>query len=113
MLNSFYCDTSFTAAWIRMLFFLFFHIDDFAAFIVAAFRADRVRQAHLAAVAALSQGSGGQSIMGAPAVAATLGMFALWMWGHQLLLNLFSITMPQNARPPAKQPFGRLIDYTG
>jgi len=99
--------------WIRRLFLLFFHVDDFAAFIVSAFWADGMRQAHLAAVAALGQGSRGQSIMGAPAVAATLGMFALWMWGHWVTPSFVINYNATKRLPSGRKPFGRLSDYTG
>jgi hypothetical protein len=64
------------------LFFLFFNFDDFTTLIVAASRANAVRQTHLAAVAAGHQSGGGQCVMGAPAIAATLRVFAFRMRGH-------------------------------
>jgi hypothetical protein len=67
------------------LFLLFsFLSDDFATFVVTAFRADGVRQAHLAAVAAGYKVAGFQGVMGATAITATLGKFSLWMWWHGL-----------------------------
>jgi hypothetical protein len=76
----------FSVEGIRALFLLLFHIHDFTAFVMAAARANRVRQAHFAAVAALDQISSYQTIMGAPAIPASLRMFPLWMWGHDFLL---------------------------
>jgi hypothetical protein len=71
------------------LFFLlgfFFNIYHFTALVMTAVGANGVRQAHLTAVAALYQVARFQRVMGTPAIAATGGVFSLWMWGHVLLL---------------------------
>src|SRR5690554_1209108 len=64
--------------------FLFFEINNLAAFVEAAGRANGMGQAHLTAVGAGHQVAGRERIMGAPAIATSLGMLALWMWGHGL-----------------------------
>lgn len=53
---------------------------------MTAFRADRVRQAHGAAIRAGYQIARLNGVMGASAVAAAFGVFTLWMWGHSVLL---------------------------
>jgi len=68
------------------LFLLLFDFYDFAAFVVPASGANRVRQAHFAAVRALHQIDCLESVMGAAAIAAALRVFPFWMWGHVLLL---------------------------
>jgi hypothetical protein len=65
---------------------IFFDFDYFAALVVPAFGANGVGQAHLAAVGAGSQISGGQRIVRAAAVATAFGMFTLGLRGHFLLL---------------------------
>ena len=74
---------------LRVLLF-FLDLDHFAAHVLPAVRADRVRKSHRAAVGASHKIAPLQSIMGASAIAAALGMFALGMWGHYFLLYISS-----------------------
>jgi hypothetical protein len=67
--------------------FLFFNANYFAPPVMTTARADGVRKAHLAAIAASDQVLGFQSVMSAPAVASSGSVFSLWMWGHFLLLS--------------------------
>jgi hypothetical protein len=64
--------------------FLFFDADYLTAFIMAAVRADNVRQAHLAAVAALDEVVRLEAIMSAAAVTAAFGQFPFWVGRHGL-----------------------------
>jgi len=77
---------SFLASTGLFLLFLLFQVDDFAPLVMTAIRANRVGQAHFAAIAALNQGAGLQAVVRPPPVPASRGMFALWMWCHVLLL---------------------------
>jgi hypothetical protein len=63
--------------------FLFLN-DHFAAFVMAALGANRVRQAHLAAVAARDQVGRRQRIVCAAAVAAARAVLPFWMGWHCL-----------------------------
>lgn len=62
-----------TARYGLLRLFVFVDFEHFAALVVSAVRADRVRQAHRSAVAAGYQVSRRQRIVGAAAVATTLG----------------------------------------
>jgi hypothetical protein len=53
-----------------------------------AFRANGVREAHRTAIGAGNEIAGLQGIVGAAAIAASLGMFGLGMWCHDFLLIL-------------------------
>ena len=68
--------------------FLFgcFHVDDFAVVVVTTLGAHVMRQVHLAAVVAHDQVCGCQSVVGAPAIAASGRMFAFRMRWHVILL---------------------------
>jgi hypothetical protein len=57
------------AAGLEKLFFL--DLDELAPFVVPAARANRVRQAHLAAVAALHQVAGPQCMVGSAAITSS------------------------------------------
>ena len=67
---------------LRFLFLFFFDLDNFTAFVETAVGTHGVRQAHGTAVRAGGQVASFQRIMSTAHVAATLGMFAFWMWGH-------------------------------
>jgi hypothetical protein len=71
------------------LFLFLLHFNNFTAFVKAAVGTDGVRKAHGTAVGTCSQVARHQSIMCAAHVAAALGMFALWMWGHSFSLITF------------------------
>jgi hypothetical protein len=70
---------------------VFLDVEHFAALVLSALGADGVGQAFLAAVRASGQIGGRQGIVGAAAVAATLGMLTFWMWGHTFSLMIASI----------------------
>ena len=57
-------------------------VDDFTAFVETAVGAHAVGQALLAAVRAGNGAASLESIMGAAAVAAALGVLTLWEWCH-------------------------------
>ena len=59
------------AVWLFFLLAVVFDTNYFTAFVMAAVGANRVRQAQLAAVAALHQVARFQRVMGAPAIATT------------------------------------------
>jgi len=63
-------------------FLFFFDFDHFTAFVETAIRADRVGQAHGAAIRTGSQVACLQRIVRAAVIPAALRVFALWMWGH-------------------------------
>jgi hypothetical protein len=66
--------------------FLFFlNLNNFASVIEAALGTNGVRKAHGTAIGTGNGVYRGQRILRATAVTASLGMFALWMWGHFLL----------------------------
>ena len=69
-------------------FLFFFDLNHFASIVEAAFRANSVRKAHGTAIGAGNGIYRGQRILRATAVTASLGMFALWMWGHWYFLLL-------------------------
>jgi hypothetical protein len=71
--------------WLLRLFF-FIDFDHLAALVVSTVGTDGVRQAHRAAIAASYQIARRQSVVGATAVATTLGYFPFWLWGHDFLL---------------------------
>jgi hypothetical protein len=66
------------------LFFLLFHADHFTAFVMTAFGADGVRQAHLAAVAASDQIACCQGVVRPAAIPAALTEFPFRLRGHEL-----------------------------
>jgi hypothetical protein len=59
-----------------------FGFDDLTAAVVTAVGANTVRQVLFTAVRAGDERSRFQAIMGAPAIAASLGNFPLWQWSH-------------------------------
>ena len=63
-------------------------LDNFAPVVEAAFRADGVRQAHGTAIGTGNGIHRCQRILRTAAVTASLGMFALGMWGHWYFLLL-------------------------
>jgi hypothetical protein len=64
------------------LFLLFLYFDNFTAFVKSAIGTYRMGKAHRTAIGAGGQVASLQRIVRAAIVAAALGMFALWMWGH-------------------------------
>src|SRR5574340_45445 len=89
-------------------FLLFLDLKDLAALVVAAVRADRVRQAHGAAVRACHQVVGLQRVVRPAAVTATLGVLALGMWRHSTLLYV-----RRTGAGPSLIPIPKQQDYTG
>jgi hypothetical protein len=89
-----------------------FLADNLAAFVMTAVRADGVRQAHLAAIAALHQVARFQRIVGAPAITATGSVFSLRMGWHGLTPVSCSIKAALAAFHNNTCPSGRLKDYT-
>jgi hypothetical protein len=74
------------------LFLLFlFDVNNFPPFIMPAFRADGVGQAHFAAVGALNQIAAGQCVMGATPVSPSGCVFSLWMRCHGLSPKIISL----------------------
>jgi hypothetical protein len=67
-----------------VILFLFFDADYLTAFIMAAVRANNMRQAHLAAVAALDEVVRLETVMSAAAVTAAFGQFPFWVGRHGL-----------------------------
>ncbi len=63
-----------------LLFLLDFN--DFTAFVKSTIRTDGMGKAHRTAIRAGDQVMCLQSVVRAAHIAAALGMFALWMWGH-------------------------------
>jgi hypothetical protein len=61
-----------------------FHLDDFAALIVAALGAGPMRQLTLVAVRTFGQGLRRQMIVGAALGRARLGMAPFWIWHENL-----------------------------
>jgi hypothetical protein len=59
-----------------------FHVDDFDAAILAAFRADMMRLHGRFARGANRQRSGLERQMAAPAIARPFGQFSFWKWCH-------------------------------
>ena len=57
-------------------------LDNFTAFVKSTVGTDGMGKAHRTAVRAGSQVTGLQGVVRAAHIAAALGMFALWMWGH-------------------------------
>lgn len=81
------------------MFLFFFDFDDFASFVVAAVGADGVGKAHGAAVGAEGEVAGFECVVSAAVVAAALGVFAFWMWGHgSFSLMVFFLVFPAGAR---------------
>jgi len=70
------------------LLFFFFHGDDFASLVMPAIGAYGMRKPHLPAIAALNQVYSRNGIMRPAAITSALGMLALWMWNHAVLLYL-------------------------
>jgi hypothetical protein len=68
------------------LLLLFLDFDNFATPVVAAFGANGVLACHLAAIRAGYERDRRHGILRAAAVTATLRVFALWVWGHAILL---------------------------
>jgi len=64
-----------------LLFFL--DLDDFASLEVTAVGADGVRKALVATIGTGDEIIEYQGILRTAAITASLGMFALWMWGHE------------------------------
>ncbi len=64
-----------------------FDFKDCLALIGATVGAGMMREAHAAALLALDEVHRLKTIMGAAAVAATLGQFTFWMRWHCVLLN--------------------------
>ncbi len=58
------------------------HFEDGLALVCAAIRADVMREPHRAALRAAHDVGGGQGVVGAPAVAAALGMLTFWLRWH-------------------------------
>jgi hypothetical protein len=82
----------------------FFDFEDFPPFVVSAARADGMRQAHLAAVAAGDQVAGFQRIVSATAIAAPAGKLTFWLWWHGFLpIILFALS---NNAPADRQATG-------
>jgi hypothetical protein len=64
-----------------LLFFL--DLDDLASLEVAAAGADGMRHAFASAIGANDKIGSRKGVLRTTAIAASLGMFALWMWGHE------------------------------
>jgi hypothetical protein len=79
-----FCGRNENALFSGLLFFL--DLNDFAAFVVTAIRANRVGQALGSAIGAGDCIYRGQCVLRTAAITASLGMFALWMWGHEYFL---------------------------
>jgi len=81
-----FCETMQTFLLSGLLFLL--NLDNFTPVVETAFRADGVRQAHGTAIGTDNGVHRRQRILRTAAVTASLGMFALWMWGHEYFLLL-------------------------
>jgi hypothetical protein len=83
------------------LFLFLLDLDDFATFVKPAIGADRMWKAHGTAVRAGNQVPCLQSVVRAAHIAAALGMFALWMWGHSTY-SLLLFVWTGTKRPPTR-----------
>ena len=64
------------------LFIFLFDLYNFTTLVKSTIGTNGVRKAHRAAVGTSGQVARLQRIVRAAHIAAALGMFALWMWGH-------------------------------
>ena len=64
------------------LFLILLHFDNFTTFVKSTIGTYGMREAHRAAIGTGSQVARLQRVVGTAHIAAALGMFALWMWGH-------------------------------
>jgi hypothetical protein len=89
-----------TTRWAALLagFLFFLDLNNFTAIVETAAGANGVRQAHRTAVGAGNDVSSHQSILGASAITAALGVLALGMWGH----GTFSFYMHQTGVCPSE-----------
>lgn len=76
---------------VLLLLIFFLNLNDFAAFIKTAVRANNMRQDHRSAIGTSHQVGGFQGIMSAATIAAPLRQFTLWLWGHSLLLYMIPV----------------------
>jgi hypothetical protein len=94
--------------------FLGFNFQDFAIPVMAATRANGVRQVHFPAVLASYQIARGERVVGAAAIAAALRQFTFRMRGHFVLLSVFFNRLRLAGAFNSQEclPFGRRTDYT-
>ena len=74
--------TGFAASPLRFLFLILLYFDNFSAFVKTTVGTNCVRKAHGPAVGAGCEVARNQRVVRAAVIAATLRVFALWMWGH-------------------------------